>query len=408
MPFSISPSPTTTQVFPAATAIADGNLSTTATTNDAAGTKNDSAHDKIVLFIIVATIPTILLLILIAVVLARRARVKESREPFFKIQVEYNDHDKPRRPRSSNSRLDLTINGMQIDVEYDSSPDKRASRLSTASFVADPEHVRELHKLSQECKENLVRIHEMLEREFEPAVYDENESSSQSHKSELACSNDRDSVYSSCSELEKGSHEPSEKDLKGSSSSGKDIQDKGEISRDCFLGNDFGNFIDSVFNSNDEEEEEVEIFPVKNQKPIIPPKPSTLKIKKDLPTNDKPKPITRSKKQTENQEITDNDTKDQHMSLKKPPVPRKRINLLRDSTKNEEKPTIIRKRPEVPKKVVGKDNFSSDKRTKPPVPKKPEGLIIKITKRAPKNEEGKRQSAVKVKRTSKNTPCENV
>lgn len=416
MSFYISPS-STTQTFPTATTSADGNLSTTTTGIDSAGAKDDDTGDKIVLFIIVATIPTVVLLILIAVVLARRVRDKGTREPFFQVQVEYND--KPRRPRSSNSRLDLTINGMQIDVEYECSPssDKRISRLSNTSFVADPEQVRELHKLSQECKENLVRIHEMLEREFDPDVYDEldTETPSLSQDSELECANTRESVCSTYSADEKGSNEPSEKELKRSTSSAKESQDNEaesrDLSRECRLGNDFGDFIDSVFNSNDESE--VENQPEKStQRPTIPPKPS-MKIQKDTSGDcRKPKPIPRVKNKTENQQKSPKNNKnDQHLSIKKPPVPKKRITLLRQSSKNDEKPTIARRKPEVAKKSAVNDNCScSDKKAKPPIPKKPEGLVIKITKRMPKGDEVsyKRPSALKAKRTSKNVPCEDV
>lgn len=391
MSYYISPS-STTQTFPGSTAVTDKNLSTTAT-DDAAGLRNDGSDDKIMLFIIVAIVPTIILLVLIAVVLARRAREKGSREPFFKIQVEYND--KPRRPRSSNSRLDMTINGMQIDVEYDASPtDKRVSRLSSTSFISDAEQVRELHKLSQECKENLVRIHEMLERELEPAT--SSEPPSPSHNSELACTNNRDSVYSSSSEMEKGSHEPSEKEIKRSNSSTKDSAEKDAL----FLSNDYGDFIDSVFNSS-ENEDCVNITPVKPHKPTPPPKPS---MKKGALIAEQPKPAPRVNKQTSKQ---DKSSQNQHLSVVFP-VPKNRTRrLARESLKTEEKPTVVRRRPDVPKRTVGRDNCTFEKKGKPPIPKKPEGLVIKITKRTP-SEENKKQTVVKTKLTSKSSHCDNV
>lgn len=397
--YSISPTPTI-YTFPSSSSVTDGNISTVTTSDDSnTGTKNDDdPNNKILLFVIIAIIPTLLLLILIAIVLFRRVKEREA-EPFYKIQVEYTDDNKQRRPRNANSRLDLTIKGMHIDLEFPSPGEKRKSaRLSAPPNLSDAQ-MRELQKLSQECKENLEWINEVLERELDAPVFLGGSSSSDNDDSlDTACTNQRYSVYSACSEKEKENYEVSEKIIKRDSPKHTKYNEKNEL--ELFSKNDADGNSDSVISRDDSDELKIKLdqrtspkVPPKPQKPEIPPKPK-IKLTATDRIGTRMNPLSSTifigcttrgdegeSKNKVGTMISKNNTPKERTLLKKPPIPERKGKLARKPEYN----TLTKQ--EVCLTVENEAKKDSpclcNRMSKPPIARKPEGLVINRFKRKP-------------------------
>lgn len=401
---SISPT-STIYTFPSSSSVTDGNISMVATSdNTNTGTKSDDdPNSKILLFIIIAIIPTLLLLILIAIVLFRRVKEREA-EPFYKIQVEYTDDTKPRRPRCANSRLDLTIKGMHIDLEFPSPGEKRKSaRLSAPPNLSDAQ-MRELQKLSQECKENLEWINEVLERELDAPVFLGGSSSSENDDSmDTACINQRYSVYSACSEKEKENYEVSEKIIKRDSPehTKNKVKNGNELVLYSKNDDDYDDDGSDSGNSKDDSDElKIKLdqrtspkAPPKPQKPEIPPKPKiTLTATDRIGTMVNPLSSTifiecaahgsegegRNKTDTT---LVKNNTPKERTLLRKPPIPERKGKLARKPdnsalTKHDVSSTV--------ENEAKKDSpCLCNRLSKPPIPRKPEGLVINRFQRKP-------------------------
>lgn len=128
----------------------------------------------------------------------------------YSIKLEYADENNGFRKRCVNSRLDLSLKGIHIDLEFPNTPSDRERRAASyardsASFSRGSNlsetQMRELQILSQECKENMEWISEVIAREMEASI----------------CGRpvNRDSVYSV---KEKENYEPSEKVIRRESS----------------------------------------------------------------------------------------------------------------------------------------------------------------------------------------------
>lgn len=182
-----------------------GNISTGAPTTAAA----DTGH--INLLIVVAIVPSIILCaFFVAVLFFRRSR-KRRNKAVYSIKLEYADENNGFRKRCVNSRLDLSLKGIHIDLEFPNAPsdrERRASyarespRYSRGSTLSETQ-MRELQILSQECRENMEWISEVIAREMEASI----------------CGRiqplNRESVYSV---KEKENYEPSEKVIRRESS----------------------------------------------------------------------------------------------------------------------------------------------------------------------------------------------
>jgi len=182
-----------------------GNLSTGPPTTAAA----ETGH--INLLIVVAIIPSIILCAFFAAVLFYRRSRKRRNKAVYSIKLEYADENNGFRKRCVNSRLDLSLKGIHIDLEFpnaSSDRDRRGSysrdspRYSRGSTLSETQ-MRELQILSQECRENMEWISEVIAREMEASI----------------CGRiqpvNRESVYSV---KEKENYEPSEKVIRRDSS----------------------------------------------------------------------------------------------------------------------------------------------------------------------------------------------
>ena len=182
-----------------------GNISTGPPTTVA----TDTGHFN--LLIVVAIIPSIILCaFFVAVLFFRRSR-KRRNKAVYSIKLEYADENNGFRKRCVNSRLDLSLKGIHIDLEFpnaSSDRERRASytrdspRYSRGSTMSETQ-MRELQILSQECRENMEWISEVIAREMEASI----------------CGRiqpvNRESVYSV---KEKENYEPSEKVIRRESS----------------------------------------------------------------------------------------------------------------------------------------------------------------------------------------------
>lgn len=182
-----------------------GNLSTGPPTTAAA----ETGH--INLLIVVAIIPSIILCAFFAAVLFYRRSRKRRNKAVYSIKLEYADENNGFRKRCVNSRLDLSLKGIHIDLEFPNASgdrDRRGSyprdspRYSRGSTLSETQ-MRELQILSQECRENMEWISEVIAREMEASI----------------CGRiqpvNRESVYSI---KEKENYEPSEKVIRRESS----------------------------------------------------------------------------------------------------------------------------------------------------------------------------------------------
>ena len=182
-----------------------GNISTGPPTTVA----TDTGHFN--LLIVVAIIPSIILCAFFVAVLFFRRRRKRRNKAVYSIKLEYADENNGFRKRCVNSRLDLSLKGIHIDLEFpnaSSDRERRASyardspRYSRGSTLSETQ-MRELQILSQECRENMEWISEVIAREMEASI----------------CGRvqpvNRESVYSV---KEKENYEPSEKVIRRESS----------------------------------------------------------------------------------------------------------------------------------------------------------------------------------------------
>ena len=194
-----------TQTSSTSDATVAGNISTGPPTTAA----TDTIH--INLLIVVAIIPSIILCAFFAAVLFFRRSRKRRNKAVYSIKLEYADENNGFRKRCVNSRLDLSLKGIHIDLEFpnaSSDRERRASygrdspRYSRGSTLSETQ-MRELQILSQECRENMEWISEVIAREMEASI----------------CSRiqplNRESVYSV---KEKENYEPSEKVIRRESS----------------------------------------------------------------------------------------------------------------------------------------------------------------------------------------------
>ena len=183
-----------------------GNISTGPPTTTAA---TDTGH--INLLIVVAIIPSIILCAFFAAVLVFRRSRRRRNKAVYSIKLEYADENNGFRKRCVNSRLDLSLKGIHIDLEFpnaSSDRERRGSytrdspRYSRGSTLSETQ-MRELQILSQECRENMEWISEVIAREMEVSI----------------CGRiqpvNRESVYSV---KEKENYEPSEKVIRKESS----------------------------------------------------------------------------------------------------------------------------------------------------------------------------------------------
>lgn len=209
MPEGTSSAPLGATVHPTQTrstsATVAGNISTGPPTTTATGTGHFN------LLIVVAIIPSIILCAFFAAVLFFRRSRKRRNKAVYSIKLEYADENNGFRKRCVNSRLDLSLKGIHIDLEFpnaSSDRERRASytrdspRYSRGSTLSETQ-MRELQILSQECRENMEWISEVIAREMETSI----------------CGRiqpvNRESVYSV---KEKENYEPSEKVIRRESS----------------------------------------------------------------------------------------------------------------------------------------------------------------------------------------------
>lgn len=182
-----------------------GNLSTGPPTTAAA----ETGH--INLLIVVAIIPSIILCAFFAAVMFYRRSRRRRNKAVYSIKLEYADENNGFRKRCVNSRLDLSLKGIHIDLEFpnaSSDRDRRGSysrdspRYSRGSTLSETQ-MRELQILSQECRENMEWISEVIAREMEASIVGRIQPVN------------RESVYSI---KEKENYEPSEKVIRRESS----------------------------------------------------------------------------------------------------------------------------------------------------------------------------------------------
>ncbi|RMX55988.1 hypothetical protein pdam_00016406 [Pocillopora damicornis] len=154
---------------------------------------------QIRLLIIVAIIPSVLLCAFFSAFLLFRRSRKRRNKSVYSIKLEYADENSGFRKRCVNSRLDLSLKGIHIDLEFPYDCERRGSYVrdsySRGSALSETQ-MRELQILSQECKENMEWISEVIAREMEASISGRN----------LPVT--RDSVYSL---KERENFEPSEK-----------------------------------------------------------------------------------------------------------------------------------------------------------------------------------------------------
>ena len=177
-----------------------GNISTEPPTTAA----TDTGHIK--LLIVVAIIPSIILCAFFAAVLLVRRSRKRRNKAVYSIKLEYADENNGFRKRCVNSRLDLSLKGIHIDLEFPNSSGDRerrgsygrdSPRYSRGSNLSETQ-MRELQILSQECRENMEWISEVIAREMEASICGRIQPAN------------RESVYSV---KEKENYEPSEKGI---------------------------------------------------------------------------------------------------------------------------------------------------------------------------------------------------
>ena len=190
-------------------------LSTTATTSSAtaAGMSTgkpttavtDASHVK--LLVMVAIVPSIVLCVFFAAVLFLRRNRRRRNNFKYSIKLEYKDENNGFRARCVNSRLDLSLKGIHIDLELPNSTSERGYSRDSTGYSRGPSlteiQMRELQILSQECKENLEWISEVIARDMETSICGRSQAVN------------RDSVYSV---KEEGNYEPSEKLIRRESS----------------------------------------------------------------------------------------------------------------------------------------------------------------------------------------------
>lgn len=91
----------------------------------------------------------------------------------YSIKLEYADENSGFRKRCVNSRLDLSLKGIHIDLEFPYDCERRGSYVrdsySRGSTLSETQ-IRELQILSQECKENMEWISEVIAREMEASI----------------------------------------------------------------------------------------------------------------------------------------------------------------------------------------------------------------------------------------------
>ena len=183
-----------------------GNIFTGQPTTAAA----ETSHIKLLLM--VAIVPSIVLCVVFAAVLCFRRSRRRKNDFKYSIKLEYRDENNGFRSRCVNSRLDLSLKGIHIDLELPNSPTDRAHTRDSAVYSRGTSltetQIRELQILSQECKENLEWISEVIARDVETSLCGRGQPGN------------RDSVYSV---KEKGNFEPSEKIIRrGSSKRGRE------------------------------------------------------------------------------------------------------------------------------------------------------------------------------------------
>ena len=155
---------------------------------------------NIKLLVIVATVPSIVLCIFFVAVMFFRRNRKRKNNFKYSIKLEYMDS---LRSRCANSRLDLSLKEIHIDLEMPNlSNDRRDSIDCSRGTSLTGTQIRELQILSQECKENLEWISEVIARDMGTSMCPRQPVN-------------RDSVYSV---KEKGSYEPSAKIIRRESS----------------------------------------------------------------------------------------------------------------------------------------------------------------------------------------------
>lgn len=177
------------------------------TTPTAQPTTGTVDSDHINLLLIVAIVPSVVLCVFFAAVLFFR-RSRRRRNNFkYSIKLEYRDENIGFRSRCVNSRLDLSLKGIHIDLELPNSPANRVHSRDSTGYSRGPSfaetQMRELQFLSQECKENLEWISEVLARDMETSICGRSQPPN------------RESVYSV---KEKGSFQPGEKIIRRESS----------------------------------------------------------------------------------------------------------------------------------------------------------------------------------------------
>ena len=135
---------------------------------------NGSGHMPVL--IVVATVPSVLLGIIIGILICRYHRGRSRhKSAHYSIKVEYTD-DVRRRPRKrANSRLDLAVHGIHIDLEFPNAADMRDSvRISRGTHLSEGQ-IRELQLLSHECNQKLEWLNEVLAKEV-PSPFNGTES----------------------------------------------------------------------------------------------------------------------------------------------------------------------------------------------------------------------------------------
>lgn len=168
--------------------------------------------DHVRLLVIVATVPSVVLCVFFAAVLLFRRNRRRRNNFKYSIKLEYRDDNNGYHSRCVNSRLDLSLKGIHIDLEFPNSPPSRGYSRDSAVYSRGPSmtdtSIRELQLLSQECKENLEWISEFIARDMETSLCGRGQPGN------------RESVYSV---KEKGNYHPGEKiSRRGSSKRGRE------------------------------------------------------------------------------------------------------------------------------------------------------------------------------------------
>jgi len=157
--------------------------------------------------VMVAIVPSIVLCVFFIAVLFFRRNRRRRNKFRYSIKLEYKDENNGFRSRCVNSRLDLSLKGIHIDLELPNTPSDRGSSRDSTGYSRGPSlteiQMRELQILSQECKENLEWISEVIARDMETSLCGRSQPVN------------RDSVYSV---KEKVNYEPSAKIVRRESS----------------------------------------------------------------------------------------------------------------------------------------------------------------------------------------------